>query len=77
MYLFSTLWWNVAAENQAVSRAPGSGKNGRYSSIVLLLPEHSRKKILANPERKQRLADSGITAATSIPLTDEELLEVL
>ena len=28
-------------------------------------------------ERKQRLADSVITAATSIPLTDEELLEVL
>lgn len=69
-------WWNVAAENQAVSRAHRIGQNGRYSSIVYYC-RNTRGKILAIQERKQRLADSVITAATSIPLTDEELLEVL
>ena len=70
-------WWNVAAENQAVSRAHRIGQKRAVFVYRLITAGTLEEKILAIQERKQRLADSVITAATSIPLTDEELLEVL
>ena len=70
-------WWNVAAENQAVSRAHRIGQKRAVFVYRFITAGTLEEKILAIQERKQRLADSVITAATSIPLTDEELLEVL
>ena len=70
-------WWNVAAENQAVSRAHRIGQKRAVFVYRFITAGTLEEKILAIQERKQRLADSVITAATSIPLTDDELLDVL
>lgn len=70
-------WWNVATENQAVSRAHRIGQKRAVFVYRFITAGTLEEKILAIQERKQRLADSVITTATSIPLTDEELLEMI
>lgn len=70
-------WWNLAAENQAVSRAHRMGQKQAVFVYRFITAGTLEEKILAIQQRKQRLADSIISAATQLPLTDEELLEAL
>lgn len=70
-------WWNLAAENQAVSRAHRMGQKQAVFVYRFITAGTLEEKILAIQRRKQQLADSVITPSTVIPLTDEELLEVI
>ena len=70
-------WWNLAAENQAVSRAHRMGQKHAVFVYRFITAGTLEEKILAIQRRKQHLADSVVTVSSAIPLTDEELLEVL
>lgn len=70
-------WWNPAAENQAVSRAHRMGQKQAVFVYRFITAGTLEEKILAIQRRKQQLADTIITPSTAIPLTDEELLEVI
>ena len=72
MYLFSIL-----GGMSLLKIKPLAGQKRAVFVYRFITAGTLEEKILAIQERKQRLADSVITAATSIPLTDEELLEVL
>ena len=70
-------WWNLAAENQAVSRAHRMGQKHAVFVYRFITAGTLEEKILAIQRRKQHLADSVVTVSSAIPLTDEELLEAL
>ena len=70
-------WWNLAAENQAVSRAHRMGQKRAVFVYRFITAGTLEEKILAVQRRKQNLADSVVTVSSAIPLSDEELLEVL
>ena len=70
-------WWNLAAENQAVSRAHRMGQKRAVFVYRFITADTLEEKILAVQRRKQNLADSVVTVSSAIPLSDEELLEVL
>lgn len=70
-------WWNLAAENQAVGRAHRIGQKHAVFVYRFITAGTLEEKILAIQQRKQRLADSVITTSALVPLSDEELIEVL
>ena len=70
-------WWNLAAENQAVSRAHRMGQKQAVFVYRFITAGTLEEKILAIQQRKQQLADSVITTSSQVPLSDEELLEAL
>lgn len=70
-------WWNLAAENQAVSRAHRMGQKSAVFVYRFITAGTLEEKILAIQQRKQRLSDAVISNAVTVPLSDEELLEAL
>lgn len=70
-------WWNLAAENQAVSRAHRMGQKQAVFVYRFITAGTLEEKILAIQERKQRLADAVVGVSATVPLNDEELLEAL
>lgn len=70
-------WWNLAAENQAVGRAHRIGQKRAVFVYRFITAGTLEEKILAIQQRKQRLADVVMNNAVSVPLNDDELLEVL
>lgn len=70
-------WWNLAAENQAVSRAHRMGQKRAVFVYRFITAGTLEEKILAVQQRKQRLADSVIATSVTHPLTDDELMEVI
>lgn len=70
-------WWNLAAENQAVSRAHRMGQKRAVFVYRFITAGTLEEKILAIQERKQRLSDAVITSQTPVPLNDAEILEAL
>lgn len=71
-------WWNLAAENQAVSRAHRMGQKRAVFVYRFITEGTLEAKILAIQQRKQRLSEAVyIAASSSVPLTDDELLETL
>ena len=70
-------WWNLAAENQAVSRAHRMGQKRAVFVYRFITAGTLEEKILAIQQRKQRLADAVIGVSAAVPLNDEELLEAL
>lgn len=70
-------WWNLAAENQAVSRAHRIGQKRAVFVYRFIVSGTLEEKILAIQRRKQQLADAVITASAPMPLSDDELLEAL
>lgn len=70
-------WWNLAAENQAVGRAHRLGQKRAVFVYRFITSGTLEEKILAIQNRKQKLADAVISTSASIPLDDDELLEVL
>lgn len=70
-------WWNLAAENQAVSRAHRMGQKQAVFVYRFITAGTLEEKILAIQQRKQRLADAVVGVSNAVPLNDEELLEAL
>lgn len=70
-------WWNLAAENQAVSRAHRMGQKQAVFVYRFITAGTLEEKILSIQQRKQQLADSVLTTSSPVPLSDEELLEAL
>lgn len=70
-------WWNLAAENQAVSRAHRMGQKQAVFVYRFITAGTLEEKILAIQQRKQRLADAVLGVSGAVPLNDEELLEAL
>ena len=70
-------WWNVAAENQAVSRAHRMGQKQAVFVYRFITSGTLEEKILAIQQRKQQLANAVVVSSTPLPLSEEELLEAL
>lgn len=70
-------WWNLAAENQAVSRAHRMGQKQAVFVYRFITAGTLEEKILSIQQRKQQLADSVLTTTSPVPLSDEELLEAI
>lgn len=70
-------WWNLSAENQAVSRAHRMGQKKAVFVYRFITAGTLEEKILRLQQRKQQLADAVITTTTTVPLSDEEIMEAL
>lgn len=70
-------WWNLAAENQAVSRAHRMGQKHAVFVYRFITAGTLEEKILAIQQRKQQLADTVLTTTSPVPLSDEELFEAI
>lgn len=68
-------WWNPAVEKQAVDRAHRIGQTNRVFAYRLIARETVEEKILTLQQQKKELADSIITADSSLmqTLTVEDL----
>ncbi len=70
-------WWNLSAENQAVGRAHRMGQKRAVFVYRFITASTLEEKILKLQQRKQQLVETVIGTAPAIPLSDEEMLEVL
>ncbi len=70
-------WWNLSAENQAVGRAHRIGQKRAVFVYRFITASTLEEKILKLQQRKQQLAEMVIGASSTVPLSDEEMLEVL